>query len=217
MTSNVASLRNVSKRFRGVVLFENVSLEIDRGATYGLIGPNGSGKSVLLKMLCGFVLPDNGEVRIAPEFLSPGRTYPERFGLTIDGPAYLAGLSAFDNLQRLASIRGLITADRVREVLDSVGLDGRSRQKVRTFSLGMKQKLSLAQAIMEDPDVLLLDEPFNALDEHSVETVKHILRDLKAAGKTIIFTSHIRQDIDELSDHVYSINANRIELVENHR
>jgi ABC-2 type transport system ATP-binding protein len=201
----VIELEGVNKAFRGNQLFESLEWQVEEGRAHGLVGVNGSGKSVLLKMICGFVRPDAGSVHVDPRFLAPGRTYPDKFGVIIDGPSFQAGLSAFDNLMALARIRQRYGADHVTSMLELVGLDPGSRKRARSFSLGMKQKLALAQAFMEEPDVLLLDEPFNGLDEASVANIKEYLRRLKAVGKTIVFTSHNRADIEELSDSVWAI------------
>lgn len=206
----VISVRDLSKQFRGTTLYSGVSFDLEPGGTYGLAGPNGSGKSVLLKLLCGFLRPDAGEVRIDPAYLAGGRTFPDRFGVIIDGPAYLPGLSGERNLLELARIRGRVGLDEVRETLTAVGLTVGSKQRVRSYSSGMKQKLAIAQAIMENPAVLILDEPFNALDEASVAAVKSILAAEKARGTTILFTSHNRDDFDELCDQVLEVNAGTV-------
>jgi ABC-2 type transport system ATP-binding protein len=208
----IIEIRDVSLTLRGVRLFEDASATFEQGQTYGLVGPNGSGKSVLLKLICGFMHPDTGQVIIDPAFLSANRTYPDRFGITIDGPAYLPQLSGYENLRELASIRKRISKHEIRAIMQDLDLDPDSGQKVRNYSLGMKQKLSLAQALMEDPEVLLLDEPFNALDAASVVTVKRILRELRDAGKTMIFTSHSSSDITELSDAIVEIKARSLHL-----
>ena len=210
---SVIAIRDVHKQFHGNTLFRGISWNIEQGKTYGLIGPNGSGKSVLFKMICGFVRPDAGTIDIDPAFLSHRRTFPEHFGITIDGPAYLPHETGLENLRRLASINKRINLDEVRQSLLDLGLSPDSKQVVRRFSLGMKQKLSLAQAFMEKPAVLLLDEPFNALDEDSVANVKTILRKHKESGTTIVFTSHNRGDIAELSDEVLQISSSSLRPV----
>lgn len=207
---SVISLRSVSKKFKGNVLFDELSAEFEQGRTYGLVGPNGSGKSVLFKMICGFLLPDAGSVWIDPKFMAPKRAFPDRFGIMIDGPAFLPGLTGKQNLVDLAAIRNTIGEAEVREILALVGLDPDSPQKARNYSLGMKQKLGIAQALMESPDVLLLDEPFNGLDLASVGNIKKLLRQRQEDGVTIIFTSHNREDIDELSEVTLLISENRI-------
>lgn len=202
---SVISIRNVTKKFRGSAVFDNVSMEFEEGRTYAVVGPNGSGKSVLLKLMCGLTVPDRGTVSVDPRFLSIGRTFPESFGITIDGPAYLPNRTAEQNLLQLAAIQNVIGTREVREAMVMVGLHPGPRQKVRAFSMGMKQKLSLAQAFMENPEVLLLDEPFNALDADSIVRIKEILFRFKSSGKTIVFTSHSPQDVNDLSDQVFEI------------
>lgn len=203
----VIEVREMSFSFAGRPIFRAASAEFERGHTYGLVGPNGSGKSVLLKLICGFLVPDTGEVFVAPEFLSRGRTFPEHFGIAIDGPAYLPHVTGLANLQELANIRKTISTREIRAAMQRLDLDPDSKQKVRNYSLGMKQKLSLTQALMENPEVLLLDEPFNALDATSVAVVKSILRELREAGKTMIFTSHNPVDIADLSDDIIEIDG----------
>jgi ABC-2 type transport system ATP-binding protein len=196
----VVELSGVSKSFRGHDVLSGVDLTIDSGRSYGLVGPNGSGKSLLLQIMCGLVRPDLGSVKIDPQYLSGDRTFPDRFGIAINGPAYLPGLSAMDNLLRLAAIRRRADKVELAETLTSLGLDPLSKQKVRNFSLGMRQKLSLAQAFIESPEVLLLDEPFNALDTESVANVSGLLKQKLLAGVTIVMTSHHSSEIDSVCD-----------------
>jgi ABC-2 type transport system ATP-binding protein len=209
----IITLAGVTKRFRGNTLFEGVDLALERGRTYGLVGPNGSGKSVLFKIILGFLRPDAGVVDIDPTLLSPGRTFPDGFGAIVDGPAYLAHRTGLQNLTELAAIRKRITVDEVRDAMRGMGLDPDSRTRVRSYSLGMKQKLSLTQALMERPQVVLLDEPFNALDAESVERLTVELRRQQDIGTTILFTSHEREHIDALSHEVLEITGGRIRPV----
>ena len=209
----IITLTGVTKGFRGVPLLDGVDLALERGRTYGLVGPNGCGKSVLFKIILGFLRPDAGIVDIDPALLSPGRTFPDRFGAIVDGPAYLAHRTGLQNLTELAAIRKRITVDEVRESMREMGLDPDSRTRVRSYSLGMKQKLSLCQALMERPEVLLLDEPFNALDAESVARLTAELRRQQGIGTTILFTSHEREHIDALSDEVLEISGGRIRPV----
>lgn len=207
---SVISIRNVAKSFRGNAVLVDVSLEIERGRSYGLCGPNGSGKSVLLQLMCGLISPDAGIVSIDASLLSEDRTFPDRFGVSINGPSYLPHYSALENLLDLASIRKRYSRAECEEQLHAVGLDPRARQRVSTFSLGMKQKLALAQAFMEEPEVLLLDEPFNALDEMSVQRMTTLLRDKIAGGTTVVMTSHHRAEIDALCDATLVIESGRV-------
>jgi ABC-2 type transport system ATP-binding protein len=198
----VLSLRKVSKRFGRTQVIRDATFDIERGKAFGLVGPNGSGKSVLLKLMCGFALPTSGDLWIDPAFLDRSRSFPDRFGVAINGPAYLPNRTGRQNLLDLAAIRRRATANEIDETLQQVGLDPALKQKVRHYSLGMRQKLSLAQALIEAPEVLILDEPFNALDAESAQSVRRLLAEKKRAGTTIVFTSHHRPDIEELSDTI---------------
>lgn len=209
---SIISIRNATKAFKGRAVFSDVSLTVERGRSYGLCGPNGSGKSVLLQMMCGLIVPDTGSVSIDSSLLSADRTFPDRFGISINGPAYLAQYSAIDNLLDLAAIRKRDSRTDCETVLAAVGLDPRSRQHVRTFSLGMKQKLALAQAFIESPEVLLLDEPFNALDESSVQNIATLLRAKSKAGVTIVMTSHHRTEIDSVCDSIITIDGGKVTI-----
>lgn len=196
----VIELSNVKKSYRGRTLYEDVNLTIPEGRITALSGPNGTGKSVLFRLMCGFLSPDEGQVTIDPRFMSQHRTFPDRFGVIIDRPGYLPGRTGKQNLQDLAGIRNAIGDKEIEETMRTIGLDPSLSQKVRHYSLGMKQKLALAQALMEKPDVLILDEPFNALDADTVTNVKALLCRLRDDGTTIVFTSHNRDDVDDLAE-----------------
>ncbi|MFT4229795.1 MAG: ABC transporter ATP-binding protein [Microbacterium sp.] len=207
---NVITAEAVAKSFRGRPLYTDATFTIPAGTITGVAGPNGSGKSVLFRLLCGFDRPDRGTITIEPRYLSARRTFPERFGVLIDRPGYIGGATGLENLLALARIRRVIDEEKVTQTMSRLGLDPSLTQKVRHYSLGMKQKLALAQAIMEDPEVLLLDEPFNALDEDSVAVVKDLIRDFHAAGGTLVFTSHNPADIPELATRVLTIGDGRV-------
>ncbi|MGF9712814.1 MULTISPECIES: ABC transporter ATP-binding protein [Paenibacillus] len=202
---NGIELRNVSKSFKGLSLFENVSVSFEKGKIYGIVGHNGSGKSVLFKMMCGFVFPDQGSVLVNGIELGKNKRFPENFGILIDKPGYLGDKTGFENLKYLAAIQNKISDEKIKETLEMVGLQYTLKQKVKHYSLGMKQKLAIAQAIMEDQDVLLLDEPFNGLDVDSVENIRNLLKSLNQEGKTIILTSHHNEDIELLCEHVFRV------------
>ncbi|WP_020008120.1 ABC transporter ATP-binding protein [Salinicoccus albus] len=202
---SLIELKSVHKSYKGMVLFEDTDLSIEKGKIYGLVGPNGSGKSVLFKMICGFVFPDQGSVTVRGEQLGKKNRFPQNFGIIIDRPGYLANKTGFENLKYLSMIKEKIADKQIKEAMIAVGLQPTAEQKVKNYSLGMKQKLALAQAIMEDQDILILDEPFNALDIDSTERMRNLIFTLKEQGKTIIFTSHNQEDIDILSDHVFRV------------
>lgn len=204
-------VKNVSKSFDHRTVLEDVSLSVDRGKVIGLVGANGSGKSVLFKILCGFEKPDTGSVFVRGEKLGEhGRDFPADMGVFINSPGFIGIYSGFQNLKFLADIRRKIGDKEIQEAMSKVGLDSDNKTKVDNYSLGMKQKLGLAQAIMEGQDILVLDEPFNALDYKTYEDVKIIIRMLKAEGKTIFMTSHRYKDIEQLCDQVYSLENCRL-------
>ncbi|EFU40544.1 ABC transporter related protein [Paenibacillus vortex V453] len=206
-------IKNVSKSFKGIQLFENTTVQFEKGKIYGIIGHNGSGKSVLFKMICGFIRPDAGEIIINPAYRDKQSMFPKNFGIVIDRPGYISGITGFENLKRLARIQQLISDQEIRQAMTLVGLDPETKQKVKNYSLGMKQKLALAQAIMENQDVLILDEPFNALDIDSVHSIRQLLLRFKDEGRTIILTSHNQEDINILCDHVFQIRQHAVEEV----
>lgn len=199
------SLKNVKKSFKNIELFNDINIEFKRGKIYGLIGPNGSGKSVLFKMICGFIKPDSGEIYIHSDFMDAKHDFPRSFGIIIDRPAYISNKTGFENLKRLAGIQNIISEEDIKKTMIQVGLEWDAKQKVKDYSLGMKQKLSIAQAIMENQEVLILDEPFNGLDKNSVISIRKLLLDLHKEGKTIILTSHNQEDIVCLCEVVYEI------------
>lgn len=197
---NVITAQNVSKRFRRRPVLQGVDLAIEQGLVYGLVGPNGSGKSVLLRLLSGLIPPDEGTVTIDPAFLSEDGAFPEKFGLIIDRPGFIPTRTGLKNLTFLASLRDVIGESRIREVLAEVGLDPDNPEKVSRYSLGMRQRLALAQAIMEEQTVLILDEPFNAMDTSGVGIVRSVITSAREAGKTVVFTTHDQREIEALSD-----------------
>lgn len=185
--------------------FINGKLALESGKIYGLIGRNGSGKTVLMKIICGFLMPSKGYVLINGRKLGKDIDFPENTGIIIEAPTFLAHLNAYQNLKNLADIRGIIGPDEIRQSISAVGLDPNSNKKVGKFSLGMRQKLGIAQAIMENPDILILDEPFNGLDKDSVKEMRSLLLSLRDAGKLILLASHNPLDISLLCDSAFEI------------
>lgn len=201
----IISLRNVSKSFSGRRVLSNVSLDIEKGSTVGIVGTNGSGKSVLFNLICGFLVPDSGEVRVRGRALGRGRDFPENVGVLINAPGFIGLNTGLQNLRYLAGIRGVVGEKEIRAAMQKVGLDPEDKTKVEHYSLGMKQKLGIAQAIMERQDILILDEPFNALDYKTYNDTKEIIRILRAEGRTILMTSHNYDDLETLCTHIYAI------------
>ena len=201
--NTIIELDRVSKAFSRRTILNDVTLAIEAGHTVGIVGSNGSGKSVLFQVICGFLTPDSGTVRVRGETLGGNRDFPENMGVLINSPGFISLDTGLQNLRYLAGIRGVIGDREIRDAMKKVGLDPDDRTRVEHYSLGMKQKLGLAQAIMEGQDILILDEPFNALDYKTYNDVKEIMRALQAEGKTILMTSHNYEDIETLCNEVY--------------
>ena len=199
--STIIKIDKVSKAFLRRVILKDVSLSVEAGHTVGIVGSNGSGKSVLFQIL----VPDSGIVSVRDQALGNSRDFPENMGVLINSPGFISLDTGLQNLRYLAGIRGVIGDQEIRDAMKKVGLDPEDRTKVEHYSLGMKQKLGLAQAIMEGQDILVLDEPFNALDYKTYNDVKEIIRTLHAEGKTILMTSHNYEDIETLCDEIYAI------------
>ena len=201
--STIIELDQVSKAFSRRTILNDITLTIEAGHTVGIVGSNGSGKSVLFQIICGFLTPDSGTVRVRGDMLGDSRDFPENMGVLINSPGFISLDTGLQNLRYLAGIRGVIGDREIRDAMKKVGLDPDDRTRVEHYSLGMKQKLGLAQAIMEGQDILILDEPFNALDYKTYNDVKEIIRALQAEGKTILMTSHNYEDIETLCNEVY--------------
>lgn len=196
---------HISKSFGDTVIFRNTSLTIQKGHVVGIIGANGSGKSVLFKMISGLYRPDSGEIYVRGERIGDRFDFPPNVGVFIDAPGFIQIFSGFKNLRMLADIKGTTSDEAIRDAMNLVGLESSCKTLVKNYSLGMKQKLGIAQAIMESQDILLLDEPFNALDESSHRRMCNVIKELKDKSTTILLTSHNMADILELCDEIYQI------------
>ena len=205
MNDNVIEIVNYTKIFKGTTVLKNINLNIIRGKCYGIVGRNGSGKTLIFKSICGFIRPTSGYVMVNGLKIGFDVDFPDDVGALIEQPGFLPNYNAFDNLKFLANIRNKICNKEIEKVLKFVELYPIDNKLVKEYSLGMKQRLGIAQAIMEDPEILILDEPFNGLDKEGVKNLKEKLIELKEKGKTILMTSHIYQDIEELSDYIYEV------------
>ena len=200
-------VENVTKVFGEQDALKNVSAKFGMGKIYGIVGRNGSGKTVLLKCICGLLHPTAGTVTVNGKIVGKDVDYPENIGFIIEAPGFLPRYSGLKNLKYLASVRGKVQEDEIRKYMELVGLNPDDKKHVGNYSLGMKQRLGIAQAFMENPDILILDEPMNALDNNGVEEMRSVLLKMKKQGKLIIIASHVRDDIDILCDEVYGIDA----------
>ena len=200
-------VQNVVKRFRDQVVLKNVSISFEKGKIHGIVGRNGSGKTVLFKCICGLMHPEEGVILVNGKRVGRDVDMPEDIGAIIEAPGFLPNYSGYKNLRFLANIRRKIGKEEILNVLKTVGLDPESRKHVGKYSLGMRQRLGIAQAIMEDPEILILDEPMNGLDNAGVQDIRALLLKLKEQGKTILLASHNHEDIAALCDTVHEMDG----------
>lgn len=203
----IVKVRDVTKRFKETVALNQVTVSFEAGKIYGIIGRNGSGKTVLFKCVCGLLAVTEGEITVLDQQIGDGLRVPQGVGAVIETPGFLPNVSAYRNLYYLASLSGRPNRQRLRDVITLVGLDPDSRKHVGKYSMGMRQRLGLAQALMDDPELLILDEPMNGLDNQGVKDMRALLKELRAKGKTIILASHSQEDISVLCDMVYTMDA----------
>lgn len=199
------SIENLNKQFKNQLVLNNINVKFSNGHIYGIIGRNGSGKTVLLKCICGFLKPTTGVISVNHKIVGKDIDFPENLGFIIETPGFLLNYSGYKNLKYLASIREKIDSNEIKESMSLVGLDSADKKHVDKYSMGMRQRLGIAQAIMEKPDILVLDEPMNALDKNGVEEMRRLFLKMKSEGKLILLTSHNREDIEILCDEVYEM------------
>lgn len=191
-------------------ILTDINLSLHRGMIYGFRGKNGSGKTMLFRALSGLILPTEGKVEVDGITLGKEVSFPPSVGVLIEYPGFLNGYTGFKNLKLLAGLNDLIDDERIKESIRLVGLDPDDKRKYRKYSLGMKQRLGIAQAIMEEPDLIILDEPTNALDSDGVEEFKRLLLSLKAKNKCILIASHDKEELDYLSDEIFMMENGKI-------
>lgn len=208
--TDVIVIDKLTKSFKGKTVLEDVNMRLQEGRIYGIVGDNGSGKTVLLKLICGFMKPDSGTVTVNGKVIGKDADFPENTGIIIEAPGFLPNYSGMKNLEYLASIRGKIGKEQIESAMKTVGLDPSSKLRVGKYSLGMKQRLGIAQAIMENQQLLILDEPMNALDKDAVEEMRRLFLSFKASGKTMLIVSHNEGDISTLCDEVYEFDGAKI-------
>jgi len=203
-------IEGLCKKIKGAVILDSVDLELTSGHIYGLKGKNGSGKTMLMRAISGLLIPDSGSVTIDGKILHKDIAFPQSIGILIENPAFLPQYTGYKNLKLLASLTGNISDEDIKTALVRVGLDPADRRTYRKYSLGMKEKLGIANAIMGEPDIIILDEPINALDEESVHKIKQVLLEIRDKGKLIIIACHDREELEFLSDIIYEIKDGRI-------
>ena len=206
-------LKNVTKKFDKIEVIKNTNIVFESGHIYGLHGRNGSGKSVFLKILCSFYKPNTGEVLFDNINYSSNNSFPPDTRALIEKPTFFPDLTGFENLKLLANIQNKISDNEINDTLEKVNLINEKNKKYKEYSLGMKQKLGIAQVLMENPSVMIFDELFNGIEDDTVDKIRNILLELKNQNKIIIVTSHIKEDIDILSDEVYKFNNGNVERI----
>lgn len=203
-------VKDVSLTIKKTEILKHITVELEKGKIHGLIGRNGSGKTMLMKCICGFVKPTEGEIIVNGKRVGKDCDFPDSVGIIIETPGFIPYYSGYKNLKLLADLRKRIAGEQVKEAMGQVGLDPELKRHVRKYSLGMRQRLGLAQAIMEDPELLILDEPMNGLDKEGVADMRRYLLDLKRQGKTILIASHSTEDIAVLCDTVWEMDKGRL-------
>lgn len=207
--SEIVKVENVTKYFKQEKVLNDVNMNLETGHIYGIVGKNGAGKTVLFKIIAGFIKPSLGKVTVAGKIIGVDRDFPDSLGLIIETPGFLSQYNAYQNLLYLANINNKISKEDIKEAIRMVGLDPDSNKKVGKFSLGMRQRLGIAQAIMENPNLIILDEPMNGLDKKGIEDVKELLLKLKGDGKTILMASHYAEDM-EICDEVFQMEDGKL-------
>lgn len=198
-------LKNLSKNFDKNKVIDNINITFTEGNIYGLYGRNGSGKSVIMKLICGFLIPTEGQILFDGIDFNANDEYPNSLRAVIERPSFFPNLTGYENLKLLAEIQNKISDKEIIESLKIVNLINEKDKKFSKYSLGMKQKLAIAQAIMEEPKIIILDEPFNGIEEKTVSKLIKYLKEEKQKGKIIIFSTHIKEDLDNLADKIYKI------------
>ncbi len=207
----VIQVEHAVKKFKETTALKDISVNFESGKIYGLVGRNGSGKTVLLKCICGFIPLTSGTIRVDGKIIGKEIEVPEDVGIIIEEPGFLPNYSGMQNLKFLAALKGKVDTEKLENILTLVGLDARSKKKVGKYSMGMRQRLGIAQAIMEEPHILVLDELMNGLDEKGVNEIRGLLLNLKSKDRTIIITSHNAEDINILCDEVYEMDGGIME------
>lgn len=210
---NSIKVINAEKRFREQLVLNNISVNFEQGKIYGIVGRNGSGKTVLFKCICGLMPLTKGKIIVNDKIIGKDIDVPKNIGVIIEVPGFIPNYSGYKNLKLLAAISKKADKKRIKECIKTVGLDPDSKKHVSKYSMGMRQRLGIAQAIMEDPNILILDEPMNGLDDNGVTQMRELILSLKNSNITIIISSHNQDDIDYLCDTVYQMHKGNISKI----
>lgn len=200
-------VKHAAKEIHGIKVLKNVNMTLEGGSVYGFLGRNGSGKTMMMRALCGLISLTEGSIEIDGRRLGCGQDFPQKLGMLLETPVFLQDRTGYENLRLLAAIRGEITGDEIRKALEQVGLDPKDRRRVGKYSLGMRQRLGIACAIMEGPELLILDEPFNGLDESGCIMLRELIDRYRREGCLIVLACHDREELEALSDEMYRVDG----------
>lgn len=203
-------VRNLKKIIKGNIILSDINLKLQRGKVYGFKGKNGSGKSMLFRAISGLIKATEGEIIINGKKIGSDISFPENLGILIEHPGFLPDFTGFKNLKYLAEINKKIDDNKIKTTLEAVGLDTKDKRKFKKYSLGMKQRLGVAQAVMENPDIIILDEPTNALDTDGVKLINKIILDLRNQNKLILISNHDKEEMEMIADEIYTIHEGKI-------
>ncbi len=206
----VIKVENYTKILNKNIILDNINISFESGKVYGLNGVNGSGKTMLLRAICGLIIPTKGNVYIDDKKIPDDISFPPSIGMLIENPSFISNYTGFQNLKTIASLKNIVSENDIKKIILSVGLDPNDRRTFKKYSLGMKQKLGIVAAIMENPRLLILDEPLNAIDKSGVKQIKNIIKELKSQGTLIIITCHSFEELKELSDVIVTIDNAKI-------
>lgn len=210
---DIITIKNLTLTIKDTQILKDISVSFETGKIHGLIGRNGSGKTMLMKCICGFIKATSGEIHVAGKCIGKDCDFPENIGIIIETPGFIPYYSGFRNLKLLADLNKKADDNTIKQTMEKVGLDPQLKRHVVKYSLGMRQRLGLAQAVMENPDILILDEPMNGLDNEGVADMREYLLNFKKQGKTIIIASHSTEDIDILCDTVCEMNKGILTVI----
>lgn len=210
-------VKNLSKKLSNNIVLDDINIDLCSGKIYGFVGKNGSGKTMLMRAICGLILPTSGCVEIDGKVIGKDMSFPESVGALIENPGFISSYSGFKNLKTLAQIKNEISDDDIISILEQVGLDPYNKKSFRKYSLGMKQKLGIAGAMMENPKLLILDEPFNGLDEESVDKVRQLIMERRGKDSLTIISCHDSDEIDKICDEIITIKLGKIVSVEDNK
>ena len=207
-------VKEATKRLRNRIVLDNVSLTLDQGGIYGFFGSNGSGKTMLFRAICGLIRLTAGKIDVFGEKIGVDASFPKNLGVIIETVGFWGEYTGFKNLKMLAAIRNKINDDKIKTAISRVGLDPYDRRSFKKYSLGMKQRLAIAQAVMEYPELLVLDEPTNALDEDGVELIRNVILEEQQRGATVLIASHNKEDIKSLCSRQFKMTEGKLEEAE---